>query len=139
MKRHPSLIPFSKFHRDILFLALIAKKNAPQVKSYPTDIEGKIDYSISFYDKKLLPHFSKEETRLFKTLKGRFEKLDEIIAELEQERAEIKILFEKLKAGKEANTLHQIGSLLEMHVRKEERVFFQSIQDFLFPEELDKL
>lgn len=139
MKRHPSLIPLSKFHRDILFLALIAKANAPDVKGYPETVEGKIDYALDFYEGKLKPHFEKEEKRLFETLQGRFEDLDEIIQELRKERKMIHKQFENLKAERKKDQLNQLGELLEKHVRKEERVFFQKVQDLLSPAELDKL
>lgn len=139
MKRHPALIPLSKFHRDILFLALIAKANAPDVKGYPKTIEGKIEYALDFHEGKLKPHFQKEATRLFAPLEGRFEQLDAIIGELRAERKTIYQMFGHLKADRKEKQLNALGALLEKHVRKEERIFFQTIQDLLSPEELDKL
>ena len=47
MKRHDKLIPLSRFHRSCLFLALMAKDNAPNIKNYPTEIPENIKVDIS--------------------------------------------------------------------------------------------
>lgn len=138
MKRHEVLIPFSQFHRSCLFLALIAKVNAPEVKGYPTDIDGKIHYAIDFYNGPLTDHFDQEEV-LWNYVKVKSDKLSQIIEELEAERRGIVELFQVLIANSSESTLNQIGNLLESHVRKEERVLFQQIQSDLTEEELFKI
>lgn len=138
MRRHESLIPFSKFHRSCLFLALIAKENAPNVKGYPTDTEGKIEYALSFYQGPLKKHFDQEEA-LWQYVNHKSERLNKVITELGQERKALHQLFENLLANKVEITLNQIGALLEKHIRQEERVLFQQIQSDLTEEELSEI
>lgn len=128
MKRHEELIPYSRFHRKILFLALIAKKNAPAVKGYPTETEEKINYALTFYKQELKDHFLTEENELFKTYENQDKEVDLLINELKKERATLKLLFQSLENTKEETTLNRLGELLEKHVRKEERSFFELLQ-----------
>ena len=129
MKRHEKLIPYSRFHRKILFLALIAKPNAPNVKGYPTKIDDKISYALAFYENELSSHFLEEESQLFAIYKGQDDELDLLIDDLMNEREEIKSLFEQLFKKREEAILNELGVSLEKHVRKEERQFFQLLQE----------
>ncbi len=138
MKRHKSLIPLSQFHRSCLFLALVAKENAPSVKGYPTDIEGKIAYAISFYHGPLQKHFDQEAV-LWKYVSHKSERLDQVLTDLAHERKILNDLFNELSENKVETILNQIGILLEKHVRKEERVLFQQIQNDLTEEELSEV
>lgn len=138
MKRHESLIPLSRFHRSCLFLALISKENAPNVKGYPTIIEEKIDFSINFYQTQLTQHFE-QEAKLWNYLKDKSKRLAEILDDLRSEREVLKTRFIQLMDSKSKEDLFQIGSLLEQHVRKEERVLFQQIQSDLNEEELSQV
>ncbi len=135
MKRHESLIPLSRFHRSCLLLALIAKENAPAVKGYPKVLAEKIAYANTFFEEQLSPHFEYEQG-LWDYVKDKSTEINEILIELETERAELISLFNKLAKSKDAHTFHTIGHLLEKHVRKEERVLFQQIQADLTEEEL---
>ncbi|MCE7990537.1 MAG: hemerythrin domain-containing protein [Roseivirga sp.] len=140
MKRHPSLIPLSRFHRSVLFLALVCKKNAPPVKGYPEDDDGKRDYALTFYKKKLKLHMDLEETRLFPEVVGINAQLKTLVQELLAEHKAIDQLFAELPTtGNLPDTLDRLGILLESHVRKEERQFFQLIQQSLEETELVEL
>jgi hypothetical protein len=139
MKRHDYLIPFSRFHRSLLFLALIAKENAPKVKGYPEEIGDKMNYALTFYENDIIPHFQEEKIKVFNRFKGRSDKLDNIIRELENERLELTSLFDELDKDRNNEVLfYRIGLLLEQHVRKEERQLFQTIQE-VAADELDFL
>lgn len=135
MKRHDKLIPLSRFHRSCLFLALMAKENAPNIKNYPNEIPEKIDYAISFYHGPLRTHFEKEAL-LWAQVKDKSDELSIIVNDLSKERHELNDLFELLESERYTKTLHELGKLLEKHVRKEERVLFQQIQSDLTEEEL---
>lgn len=140
MKRHPSLIPLSRFHRSVLFLALVCKKNAPPVKGYPQDLEGKRDYAISFYDRQLKAHMQVEEESLFHQVKGKSVEIDELINELCAEHRQLEALIAALPDSTDLPVdLDEFGQLLEKHVRKEERQLFQHIQNTLTEEELLQL
>lgn len=137
MKRHPSLIPLSRFHRSVLFLALVCKKNAPPVKGYPQDNEGKRDYALAFYRAKLRPHMDLEEQKLFPIAAAVNEPLKLLTEELLEEHRSLDLLFEKLNEAEELPaSLDEMGVLLEKHVRKEERQYFQQIQESLGEEQL---
>ncbi len=138
MKRHESLIPLSRFHRSILFLALISKKNAPEIRGYPTSLKGKINYAITFYEGKLREHFQTEEKRLLPWIKGREPGLDQLVNEILQERQELDHLFHQLKKDRKEHTLNTFGELLEKHIRKEERQLFQKIQEVVPDRELNE-
>lgn len=132
MKRHEYLIPFSRFHRSILFLALIAKENAPKVKGYPEQIEDKINYALDFYENQLVNHFETEKREVFDVFRNKDSQVDQLLNEIELERKEIVNLFEKLMKVPDNHTLFfEIGERLEKHVRKEERELFQTIQENL--------
>jgi len=140
MKRHPSLIPLSRFHRSVLFLALVCKKNAPSVKGYPQDLEGKRDYAIAFFQEQLKAHMQLEEESLFPQVKGKSAEIDELMKELCAEHRQLESLIAALPDSTDlSDGLDEFGQLLEKHVRKEERQFFQRIQDTLSVEELLQL
>ena len=139
MKRHPHLIPFSHFHRSMLFLSLIAKKNAPVVKGYPTKIEEKIDYALRFYQQEIIPHFEKEQRLIFDAVKEKSEKIDTLIGDLQEERKQLDTFFKALNDNPaNIELFHKIGAYIEAHVRKEERVFFQTLQAE-FEDQLEQL
>jgi iron-sulfur cluster repair protein YtfE (RIC family) len=140
MKRHPSLIPLSRFHRSVLFLALVCKKNAPPVKGYPADDEGKRDYALTFYSTRLRQHMDLEEQKLFPTVARVNHVLKALTEELSAEHKNLDQLFTELQSTEDLpETLDQLGKLLESHVRKEERQFFQLIQESLDETELARL
>ena len=140
MKRHPSLIPLSRFHRSVLFLALVCKKNSPPVKGYPQDDKGKKDYALSFYEGPLGKHIAKEEERLFPFVANKSAELQALVDELKAEHQQLDSLFNELSTSSDlSESLNQLGILLEQHVRKEERQFFQLIQQTLPEEEMQKL
>ena len=140
MKRHESLVPLSRFHRSVLFLALVTKKNAPSVKGYPTTLEGKRDYAISFYENRLKDHFRVEEERLLPAVRGKNNDLDKLTDEIISEHEALKLLFKELVNSQNLEAdLDKLGVALEKHIRKEERQLFQLIQLTLTPLELDQL
>lgn len=140
MKRHDSLVPLSKFHRSVLFLALVTKKNAPPVKGYPSTLEGKKDYAISFYERLLKGHFQLEEEKLLPAIRGKSQVLDKLVDEVILEHRELKFLFGQLLNSQNLECdLDKLGTALEKHIRKEERELFQQVQKTLTPQELERL
>ncbi|MEL7122406.1 MAG: hemerythrin domain-containing protein [Bacteroidota bacterium] len=140
MKRHPSLIPLSRFHRSVLFVAQMAKKNGPKFKGYPTDIAGKAEYAYNFYIKSLEAHFKQEEEQLFPNIMSYTEELDALTEEIKAEHITLSALFQSIPEQKDLeNHLDTLGFTLEAHVRKEERQLFQLIQATLSEEEMEHL
>ncbi len=140
MKRHDSLVPLSRFHKSVLFLALIAKKNSPAIKGYPTTLKEKKNYALSFYEHKLEAHFQFEEEKLLPNVRGKNKELDELADEIVREHLELRKFFKDLRYGNNPETeLNNLGVALKKHIRKEERKFFQKIQRTLTPQELNLL
>jgi len=140
MKRHKSLIFISHDHYHGLQLAQLIKKNSPEFKNLPNDLEGKKSYTINFYENDLLHHFYLEENIILPAVKGRNNEIDELFEEIIAEHKNIESAIESLKENSNIeNKLNEIGILLQNHIRKEEQVLFEKIQKELSENELQKL
>lgn len=132
MKRHPSLVPLSRQHHEGLLTARLLREDAPPYKGLPTDPEGKKGYYLHFYRQHLGPHLQLEERVLFPFLRGRHQTLDQLMDELEQEHRQIHDATGELRYPENLpGKLNVLGRLLEDHIRKEERVFFEQVQRLL--------
>ena len=137
MKRHPSLVPLSREHQRGLFLAQALKRGIPRFKDLPTTIEGKREYALSVYKALLQGHFHAEETILFPALSGNDTEIDTLINELLEEHQQMHTLFQTLHTTSDLETqLHELGMLLESHIRKEERQLFERVQVVIDEEQL---
>ncbi len=122
-----------------MMLAHLIKKDAPQYKNLPADLEGKRQFTIDFYNKNLIRHFRKEEI-LFEELNGVDNTVLELADELLREHVRIYHLIERLKSKTDVeNDLDEIGHLLTEHIRKEERVLFEKLQTQLTDSELARI
>ncbi len=140
MKRHSSLIPLSRQHQKALLTAQLIKKNAPEYRDLPTNYEDKKTYTINFYYDHLVPHFKAEEEILIPFLQNRSEKIDKVNDEIVEEHLKIRELVLSIETKNEfVELMDELGFLLESHVRKEERIWFEEIQTVLDEEELENL
>ncbi|AFN74871.1 Hemerythrin HHE cation binding domain protein [Melioribacter roseus P3M-2] len=140
MKRHPSLVELSKEHHDGLILAQILKKDAPAYRDLPSDREGKRKYALQFYREDLVKHFYKEEKILLPFCSGISPELDKLFQRMLEEHKRLEKLFDKLKNESDyENAMHEIGKLLDDHIRMEERELFESVQKHLDEEKLSLL
>lgn len=140
MKRHPALIPLSHDHHHGLLLAQLIKKNAPGYKGMPKNIEGKLAYTKSAWKNELKKHFENEEVILFPLARGRDIEIDKLIGEIIEEHIEIRNLIASLDDDSGiTDKLDKLGSILENHIRKEERLLFKKIQGVLSENELKSL
>lgn len=139
MKRHPSLIPLSREHHEVLILSQLIQKGGPQYKGLPETLEGKKEFAMTMFAKKILPHFEKEEA-ILKKVTHIHETITVLTDVIVKEHREIETLFAQLSSGSEMEAiLDQIGILLEVHVRKEERELFPAIQQYCSEEILQQL
>jgi hemerythrin-like domain-containing protein len=137
MKRHPALISLSHDHHHGLLLAQLIKKDAPEYKGLPKDLNGKINYTIDIYNSSLKKHFDNEENILFPFLRGKDEFLDNLILEIINEHRLLENLIAKLyNSLDQINLLDKIGNILGEHIRKEERILFEKSQTVLTEDEL---
>jgi len=140
LKRHPALQPLSREHHQILVLSQLLRRNAPDYRGLPTDPEGKRGYAIYTYEETLLPHMRREEEQLF----ARFTagELGELCSELRREHGLIERAMDQLRernGPQLVGIMDNLGQLLAMHIRKEERQFFGQVQEALSEEELGQL
>jgi len=140
IKRHKSLQPLSHGHHQGLILAQQLKKDAPQYKGMPSTLEGKKEYTMTFYKTELKKHFEDEEKILFPFVKSKNEDVDKLIKEIISEHRKMESLIKVLgETDQLENVLDELGWLLEKHIRKEERVLFVEIEKVLSEEELNMI
>ncbi len=140
IKRHKCLAPLSRDHHRGLILAQLIKKDAPDYKDLPKTNSDKVEYTISFYKNELVKHFTKEEEILYPGVKNKSDEIDELFEEIISEHKKIKQLVLQLESSENKDDiLNELGVLLELHIRKEERVLFEKIQNLLSDEELKQL
>ncbi len=132
MKRHPVLANLSRDHHRALITAQSMKKGAPAFRGLPVLLQGKREYMIRFFNDELKKHFQEEETVLFPFAKEMNPEMIELIDELIGDHRAMELLIHKIEIGEEVELyLDEIGRLLETHIRKEERIFFQQLQEKL--------
>ena len=135
MKRHKSLIPLSQDHHNGLMLAQLIKKDAPEYRGLPTDLGGKLRYAQDMWKNELKDHFKNEENILVPAVSGKNEEIDVLINELKNEHSSIELKIIELNDPTDIQKeLDELGSLLELHIRKEERIFFQQLQKYCLSE-----
>jgi iron-sulfur cluster repair protein YtfE (RIC family) len=132
IKRSKAFVQFSREHHFGLL----------QVWQIRQDIANGVDaqliskYTLEFFNKDLRGHFKREEDFLFSKLpigdflRGQAEKehsqLYQLIDNIAQERSDIRLLT-------------QFAGLLESHIRFEERMLFNHLQDTMGEDELERL
>ncbi|MGI8892999.1 MAG: hemerythrin domain-containing protein [Bacteroidia bacterium] len=129
IKRHERLQPLSREHHQGLLLCWKIR----------TGIDKNIDltriakYCDYFFEAHIIPHFEAEEKFVFPILG--FD--NELIKKAVQDHIELKKLFKKNGEGKEV--LQMIEKKLEDHIRFEERVLFNEIQEIASKDDLEKI
>ncbi|HMJ46546.1 MAG TPA: hemerythrin domain-containing protein [Ferruginibacter sp.] len=136
MKRSESLAPLSREHHSALILAQLLKRGAPAYKDLPTSPREKAAYAIKMFDDSLKEHFRKEEI-LIEKVEGCHEDIKKLGEEIIMEHGQLTNAFNML--GKETDlevAMDQLGSELDKHIRKEERVLFPLIEKYCSEEVL---
>lgn len=144
MKRHPSLIPLSHDHHDTLVVAqgLIRGRPTAPRSDWPTDRRAQADRLAAFYETTLQPHFAAEEAEVFPLAERLLPDHAALVKALRKDHADIRAEILALAACSDADLavrLPALGARLEAHVRSEERVLFEAVQEAAAPAELDRL
>ncbi|WP_276498879.1 hemerythrin domain-containing protein [Pontibacter litorisediminis] len=142
MKRHESLIPISRQHHGGLLTARLLQLDAPPYKGMPATAASKRDYVVTFLQQHLLPHFKLEEDTVFILASDCSEELRQQAQALQAQHRQLERLILALPEVEEAELPHkldEVGRLLEQHIRQEERVFFETLQQKLPEEKLQQL
>jgi Hemerythrin HHE cation binding domain. len=129
IKRNEALVKFSKEHHYGLLLGWEIKQglqNNIQVKRIA-------NYILFFFDNDLESHFAEEERILFSKLSDD----DFLKQQAINEHRSIYRLIKNIRSGKyTTETLVSFADELESHIRFEERVLFNHIQEQLSEDEL---
>ena len=133
MKRSEELSPLSRDHHQALFRAMGLKR--------ATDAEPGQRW-LAFHDSDGERHFEVEESVLLPAWVAATPDADRALAaRVIAEHLELRAAARRLRAGESlaVTELHEIGALLERHVRFEERELFPVIERDLDPEALAAL
>ncbi|MGH0035311.1 MAG: hemerythrin domain-containing protein [Myxococcota bacterium] len=129
MKRHPALQPLSDDHHGALVLARRLRR-LPEAMA-PADLEPLAFEVRQKFEVELEPHFRTEEDRLLPILVRRG------AAALVDRTLDDHARLRQLVGGDWVpGTAQEIGTLLEQHVRFEERVLFPEAESLLSEREL---
>lgn len=132
MKRHQQLQPLSRQHHNGLLMALLITKGLKKKAS----LSIMSDFISNGWNEELREHFDMEESVLLPVLRQKlFDPL--LIDQLISEHRQIRLLVEKAMANQATEAhLESFASLLEKHIRFEEKIFFPKAEEVLSEEEL---
>lgn len=135
MKRHQQLHPLSRQHHNGLLAALLLKKGI----SKSADANVMTAFIINFWNNDLKEHFEREEQVLISALVDTsFDK--NLNDQLLQEHAQLRSFIDALKKNPaDISTIQSLATLLEKHIRFEERIYFPEAEKILSDEQLKKV
>ena len=144
MKRHSSLIPLSHDHHDTLVVAqgLIRGRPTAPRSDWPTDRRAQADRLAAFYESTLRPHFAAEEAEVFPLAERLLPDHGDLVKALRKDHDDLRAEILALPARSDADLavrLPAIGARLEAHVRSEERVLFEAVQQAASAAEMERL
>ena len=128
-KRHPSLVPLSREHHHGLLLAFRLKHGLPKTRQPHDSPQEQAADTVRFFRKSLTPHFAAETDILFPAIRVMQPQTSALLDQLIQEHAAIRELVKQLDQQPPAGPqlpelLSSFGTLLERHIRCEERELF---------------
>ena len=143
MKRHPSLIALSREHHDGLVMAqrLIRGWSRAGPAVWPPERPAQLIRLLEFVETVLWPHFTAEESVLFPSAESVGQQ-GPLVAQLRAEHAELRRRCQELEADPHtdlAARLTGFGTLLRSHIRREERLLFEGLQQTLSDTQLREL
>ena len=144
MKRHPSLIPLSHDHHDTLVVAqgLIRGRPTAPRSDWPTDRRAQADRLAAFFENTLQSHFVAEEAEVFPLAERLLPDHADLVKALRKDHDDLRAEILALPARSDADLavrLPALGARIEAHVRSEERVLFEAVQEAASAAELQRL
>ena len=132
IKRHPSLVRFSREHHSGLMLVFKIRSGLKNSE----ELSALVSSAISSYNEELVPHFIDEEENLFPLLPEG----DPMRIRAESDHQIIRNFISDMQKGNASlDLLYRFADLLESHIRFEERELFNRLQDTLSSEQLEKI
>jgi quercetin dioxygenase-like cupin family protein len=132
VKRHQALVPLSHDHHHALVRARELRRAATAGEEERRAAAARFR---RFFADETSRHFREEEEQLFPLLDGEPAPLVQALREHQRLRA----LVRRLGEDPSAETMTAVGELLEAHVRLEERVLFELLQEEVPEERLAQL
>jgi iron-sulfur cluster repair protein YtfE (RIC family) len=136
MLRNKNLVPLSHQHQHALALCVRIERASPipdgDLAAWQAEIHQLVRHEIAI-------HFAAEEQVLFPAAK-RLPELHPLVEELIADHASLRVSF--ARAGEQNLSAEEVSTLargLSTHIRKEERQFFERLQQLMGAEELATL
>ena len=134
MKRHPALQPLSRDHH----VALVAAQSLRRATG--SDAASARVAFLEFWREHGAKHFRVEEDVLLPAFAADADPDHECVARMLMDHVRIRAAARRLEEGDPpVEALHELGTMLERHVRLEEREVFPLIEDALTPEAAEQL
>lgn len=135
MQRAESLQPLSKQHKSALMTCLLIRKGISKQAS----VAVMADFLQQSWAADIRPHFEEEEQQLLPAL-NRYPEGKSMAVTILRDHDLLRNAFVHLnQQGLTARLLGALADQLEQHVRYEERIVFQQMQQFMAPEEIAQL
>lgn len=132
MKRHPALVPLSHDHHHTLVHARNLRESAGAGAQARHEAATRF---LGHFGLHVVRHFREEEELVFPLLRLLPPELERVLAQHQRIRA----LALRLRAEPDAGALAELGALLEEHIRLEERIVFELVQEHVPEAELAAL
>jgi hemerythrin-like domain-containing protein len=139
LKRDPALVPLSRDHHFALMQALFLRRAAEAPLHTGRGAVTVAEAYLAYYHEELCGHIADEEEALIPlTSHVAPEQAQRLLTEHEDLRALTALLRQALADGLDPRpAMQDLGERLHDHVRFEERIFFEVIQDRLTAKDLE--
>jgi hemerythrin superfamily protein len=132
IKRHPSIVELSKDHHFALLLVWKIRQGLSKSIEPPRISK----YVVHFFDTDLIQHFNEEEKFLFSKLPAN----NELRIQAEDEHRQIKEIIDDLRVNStDKDLLVEFATVIEGHIRFEERKLFNHLQENIPENELAEI
>ena len=145
IQRHSALAPLSRDHHVALQLAVALRSDGLRHlrERLPADPVALGAYVCRYFEDELEPHFAIEELELMVAVDGLDRAVDTMCADLRRDHDKMREIIADLQCAKDKAVilalLDRFGTLLETHVREEERTFFGRVQELIDPKTLAEI
>ena len=128
-KRHPSLVPLSREHHHGLLLAFRIKHGLPKTRRPHDSPQEQAADTVHFFKSGLASHFAAETDILFPAIRAMQPQASALLDRLIQEHTAMQELVHHIAqqspdGSQLTELLASFGTLLEQHIRCEERDLF---------------
>ena len=142
MKRHAALVPLSRQHHDGLALGVMIQRGLPEGPgpASTAEVERLRTQALDLWQLEFRGHFEVEEQIVFPIARHAVEPgmVDALVAEHEEIRQRFADL-EQASVAEAGPLLGPLRTALVRHIRTEERVLFQAMQEALDEQQLEAL